>query len=452
MIGVRCIGTAIRPAIRFQKILYGLRSQIRRYTNNVGESDGLKTKTSEPDTNNEFSEDAKTGASSENDSISPQKNQEFDKILDSLVFHFDELEAPKEANSQPQVHNSQETNDKPEFDLSLFESLLRNADATATEDISFEDEEENGFKMEDDDIIDEEKKLFGKVFQTYLKDESNKNDKAKRIEYYSSIKKSKEDIDNLINLTSTERKQSVSFDSVSAQFKQQFFDRTKLAINPTLNHIDHLRSVEAKLEFLNAIIARFQSQIKTPQGRNEIFLGKQLRKNSKNFTAKHESLIDSMSQTSIKLADSPVLNVFTIPLIFNKTLHSLSFQNYQGTLALSLYNLLKKDVNLYTVFINQQTFNEILRINWIFNGKLNLHGIEMIFLEMVNNGFTGDIMTYKIIKQVLLDYCRLRIGNYSGSTNKDVPIWTEEDNKRFKKLVGKTHQLANELGLPVMKK
>lgn len=445
---------AIGPVIRFKRIPYGLQSQIRRYTNYVEESDSTKTKTSEPYTalNNEFLDETKTEGSGEINSVSPEKSQEFDKILDSLVFHFDELEALREVNNQQQVHNSIETSDKQEFDLSLFESLLKNSHETAAEDISFEDEEENGFKMEDDDIIDEEKKLFGKVFQTYLKDESNNTDKAKRIEYYSSIKKSKEDIDNLINLTSTERKKSVSFDSVSTQFKQQFFDRTKLAIKPTLNYIDHLRSVEAKLEFLNTIIARFQSQIKTPQGQNEIFLGKQLRKNSKNFTAKHETLIDSMSQNSLELPDSPVLNVFTIPLIFNKTLHSLSFQNYQGTLATSLYNLLKKDVNLYTVFINQQTFNEILRISWIFNGKLNLHGVEMIFLEMVNNGFTGDIMTYKIIKQVLLDYCRLRIGNYSGSANKDVPIWTEDDNKRFKKLVGKTHQLANELGLPVMKK
>lgn len=432
--GVRSIG----PAIRHQKVPCRLPSPIRRYTN---KPDDGKSPISNPWLQDLLGEDSDSGArkppsegSETAEGKTPLNNEEFDKILDSLSFHFEQQKPTDKPEKKA-----------PEFDLSIFEGLVKNVTENSSQEAKFveEDEEEDLFKVEEDeDIINEEKNLFGKVFQNYLVDETNSNEEKKRWQLYDSVKNSKRKIDNLINL-SAELK-NASFASVSSHFKQQFFDRTKVAITPTLDYIDNeLQSVEAKLEFLNTIIQEFQTKTKTPQGHDEVFLNKLLRKNAKKFTAKHEALVDSMYQNSIKNAAHPTINVFTIPLVFNKVLHSLSFHNYQGTLALSLFNLLKKDLNLYTVFVNQQTFNEILRIHWIYQGKSSLYGIEMIFLEMVNNGFPGDVMTYKTIKQLLLDYRRLRVGNYN--TGRDTPIWTEEDNKRFGKLLGRTHQLSQEL-------
>ncbi|ODV69075.1 hypothetical protein HYPBUDRAFT_152264 [Hyphopichia burtonii NRRL Y-1933] len=100
--------------------------------------------------------------------------------------------------------------------------------------------------------------------------------------------------------------------------------------------------------------------------------------------------------------------------------------------------------------VNQQTYNEILRTYWIYFGKSNLYGIEMIFTEMRNNGFEGDLMTVNIVKQILIDYYNLKLGkndNLHLELNSDikVPIWTIEDDARANNLQRQIQHLASSL-------
>lgn len=161
---------------------------------------------------------------------------------------------------------------------------------------------------------------------------------------------------------------------------------------------------------------------------------------------KMEKLVSDIAAQSTSNPQQPIINAFTLPILFNKLIKTIACKYQDPQLAVSLFNLLKKDLNLYTICCNQQTYNEILRINWIFNGKSNLYGIEMILLEMTNNGFLGDLVTFNLLEKIIVDYHNMKMGIDLHNQGKKVrSIWNLEDDKRVQTLERRLHEMGGRL-------
>lgn len=167
--------------------------------------------------------------------------------------------------------------------------------------------------------------------------------------------------------------------------------------------------------------------------------------NSSEITEVHIKLMETIHKSSKKTPNSPILNILTLPTIFNQIIETTAYKFYDGQLALSLFNILKRDVRLYTFACNQETFNQVLKLYWIFNGKSSLYNIEMIYLEMINNGFNGDVTTFNILKQIVIDYYKLKMGTSIINESSKLPIWCKEDDKRASSLEHKLYKLASRL-------
>lgn len=283
---------------------------------------------------------------------------------------------------------------------------------------------------------DNERKTFSNVFAKNLNQPSKSWDG----------KKAKSDIDEI--LRSTRNTQTKNFFQVSHNLKQEFFDKMEISLKPTFRYIDdELNSTEKLLKYFYGMIESWNMELKNNKDKeNNIYLNHLFKNSLIDFTLDHEKYINSIYKESIQSPESPILNAFTMPLIFNKIIHNLSFNFYDGQLSLSLFNSLKNDLELYTIMVNQKTFNEVLKIIWIFNGKSNLYGIEMTFVEMLNNGFKGNQITLKILEKIILDYRDSEHGKTSDhSSSALLPIWSKEDSRRASNLEKHLKKLASHL-------
>lgn len=143
---------------------------------------------------------------------------------------------------------------------------------------------------------------------------------------------------------------------------------------------------------------------------------------------------------------TPPLNAFTLPIVINGLIKMAAFELHDGQTAMTLYHWLKRDVNVYSVACNQETHNLVLAIAHLYYGKGDLYPVEALYHEMRNSGFSGNMETFNVLKQVVIDYYGLRMGKLDGvNATTLVPLWLKEDDVRAESFERHLKQLARRL-------
>lgn len=282
----------------------------------------------------------------------------------------------------------------------------------------------------DSKIIENEKQLFQNIFNSYMEPTLKEQTKKQGLDWdvKESIYNTKQKIDNMLL-----KQQHHELAKVSKRLREELFEKTKEALAPTLAYINSISNSVEMVDFFESIVSHWTNQLQTNDISEEIYLNDFL-KQYNDFTTIHEEFVEKMALESQTNPHQPGLNVFTFPTVFNGILNTTAFKLYDGQLCLTLFNILKKDLNLYSIACNQETYNEILRILWIYNGKSNLYTIEMVFMEMKNNGFNGDLVTFNTLKQIIIDYHSMKMGKLEVNKSTGLPIWSKEDDKRINNL------------------
>lgn len=293
-------------------------------------------------------------------------------------------------------------------------------------------------KAEDPNIVQKEKELFMNIFKTYSQREPSKE-------------KKKSSHSNLLwNLREAMSSKSTDLDrhisramrpSQGNKLTQDTIDRIFLhfddSLKPTYTALLTFDLRESYLDFLKGVIQRFKG---SRSRQREFFLTMKKGEALHDFTDRFTKLSQEVKLKNEELPLEPVLNAYTLPLLFNYILKTLITKFYDGQLALTLFNSLKRDLDVYTVVCNQDTYNEVLKLFWAYYGKLSLQEIEMTFLEMKNNGFVGNLNTFRVLKEIIVRYHLIKLG-LSDLTL----FWLREDDKRVKNLERNLHKLASQL-------
>lgn len=286
------------------------------------------------------------------------------------------------------------------------------------------------------DIINEEKRLFENIFDTYAREER---------EPLNSSKLESEVLWNLQqSFTNPGRKvheRPVVHERLSQNAIRKCLDKAKAAIGPTLDHISSLSTQGEVVQFLQDVLHRYDAK---EYDEESFYLHKHNLESMSRFMARADKQFQKAEEVLAQTPQQPYLHEYVMPVVFNHAVKLLSNKFYNGQLALSLFNSLKKDLNLYTVMCNQDTYNEMLKVYWVFMGRSSLCEIELLFVEMTNNGFQGDMTTFAILKELLGDYHTMRMGKSLYNPGGE-PIWSLEDEKRATKLGEKLRVLAKHL-------
>ncbi|WEJ93066.1 hypothetical protein PSN45_000526 [Yamadazyma tenuis] len=295
---------------------------------------------------------------------------------------------------------------------SFLDSLELNDDSPSS---SFEDQfDEPG--QSQSEIIAQERELFRDIFKSF-------NTDSPAVDLKSRI------YDNIINLQ-TVKKSSYSKHS-------DHLTRVREAISPTIAHIEAIDTKKSLVSSLNDILEQTSSLLKSPdseQPPDQVFLP-----NVESDAM--DNIITEIHESSLKKPQMPVLNILTLPIIFNQFLKTNNHKFKDGQLSITLFNILKNDLNLYLVICNQDTYNEILKTIWIFQGKLSLYQVEALVTEMLNNGFQGNLVTFNILKQIIVDYYGLKMNNYKPIRN-SLPVWNKDDDQRVQRLESALRTMA----------
>ncbi|KAG7192398.1 uncharacterized protein KQ657_001797 [Scheffersomyces spartinae] len=291
-------------------------------------------------------------------------------------------------------------------------------------------------------IIETEAQVFRNVFDMYMK-------KDKEADVNEHLLKDKTDTFKLVRTSINNILDSNGLISASPlrSFDEMVLSKALSALKPTFQYIQ--QDLDTKTEivaFFKNILERFiqlarEAKEDDPVKMEEIYLRSTLARDRDS-----EELFNKIAETSASTPAHPTLNVATLPLIFNHVLHVLIFKFADGALPITLYNFLQQNLSLHTVMCNQQTFNHILRATWIYRGKTLVQDITTVYLEMINNGFKGDIVTFNIVKQIVIDYYRLKVGQYPGINDESrLPMWSGEDDKHVQRLRRHLGYLSNRL-------
>lgn len=375
------------------------------------------------------------------------------QLLNSFLSEYsdDKLQVDEENNSSVDFDNLLKSlnikNDTPtleDFDSltnltneNLKKSNLRQFDVDRDETIFDYD-----FLANNDDkkltlskLLDSERLLFQDIFEKHLDPEMKREDelKLKSWDVQDSLLLTSDQLDNFVKQSKVKVNK---ISKVSLEFRYQIFERTKVALSPTLEYISSMKKPTELVDLFNQISKTWEN--------DRFYLIDEIN-NSSEITEVHIKLMETIHKSSKKTPNLPILNILTLPTIFNQIIETTAYKFYDGQLALSLFNILKRDVRLYTFACNQETFNQVLKLYWIFNGKSSLYNIEMIYLEMINNGFNGDVTTFNILKQIVIDYYKLKMGTSIINESSKLPIWCKEDDKRASSLEHKLYKLASRL-------
>lgn len=292
-------------------------------------------------------------------------------------------------------------------------------------------------KAEDPSVIQKEKELFMNIFKTYSQKGTSKE--SKKASHSNLLWNLREAMSN----TSTHLDRHISRamrPSQGNRLTQDTIDKIFLhfdnSLEPTYAKLLEFERRDSFLVFMKNIL----DKVKTNSRQKDFFLTMKKGESLQDFTSRFTKLSQEVKKQNEELPLTPVLNAYTLPLLFNSVMRTLSTKFYDGQLALTLFNSLKKDIAIYTVVCNQDTYNEVLKLYWVYYGKLSLQEIEMAFLEMKNNGFVGNLNTFRVLKEIIVRYHSIKLG-YSGQ-----PLfWLREDDKRVKNLERNLHKLASQL-------
>lgn len=312
----------------------------------------------------------------------------------------------------------------------LFENITSNPDAMTIDlDKTTEDVFDDGKRP-----VLEEQHLFQKIFETYSQSQpADRNDRLEEQVLYN--------LQESFNTASSSPPQTAKHDQLSHSAIKEILGNVQNALAPTLDLLDSCGSKLELLAFLNHTATRYHSMARD---NDNFYVYKAKSERMTAYEARCERMCQSIDRQGTQNPREPVLNVFTMPILFNRVLRILSTQLYDGQLALTLFHTLKKNIDLYTVVCNQQTYNEIMKIYWVYMGKASLCEVELVFLEMQNNGFSGDLATFSIVKEILATYHSMRMGKTLYNPG-GVPIWCQEDERRAKNLGNKLRALGQTL-------
>lgn len=253
----------------------------------------------------------------------------------------------------------------------------------------------------------------------------------------------------------TKTKSSVSdseldrISSLKEKLRGELTSRCTVALEPTLTHFRTYKTSHELFQTAQTILNNFAKKlqivgkktrktntsetdsVKLTQIREEIFVQHLFRPIDKNsWLDVHEEYVNNVETQSRLSPENPICDVITLPIIFNEIIDCLAFKFNQGQLAMSLFDLIEKDFSFHTIAVNQDTYNLILRLVWVYYGNTNLDQFYRRYHRMTSLGFTGDVKTLNILKTVYNEYDRLKNGKLIFN-NSNSPIYTPEDNIRM---------------------
>lgn len=289
-----------------------------------------------------------------------------------------------------------------------------------------------------EEVVKDEKELFEYIFQSYMK--PMENEKHHKAEQHNDI------IDQVqrtnVRIGSLVAKKHGGLSNVSLRLKTKMFEECEVAMAPILKYIDSISTKAEVVGYFDDIVKQW-STLYGEKDLKALFLGNLFK--TATFGKKHSDFIADLTKQCADGRKYATMNVLTFPIIVNRLLQTLAFKFRDGQLPLTFFNVLKRDISLYTFACNQKTYNQMLRIAWIYGGKSNLRAVEMLYYEMRNNGFTGDLQTFAILKQVIVDYHAMKMGKADVNSGTRVPLWSAEDDKRVRTLEMRLARLAKGL-------
>ncbi|CAI5757117.1 unnamed protein product [Candida verbasci] len=254
-----------------------------------------------------------------------------------------------------------------------------------------------------------------KIDQNPIDTEESKTERFSEIDGFHKLsqfiqeaypKKQKEDNNFIDSILNTENSKS-AIKSLDIDIKNKLDEKCKEALNPTIEFLDSIPNSLELYKCLSSFFNQTSKLLEDHKSFNIIYLPEL---SNKEWSSVHDDLIERIATQSTEYPKEPLINVLTIPIILNFSLKKIGFRFYNGPLAMSIFNQLKSNVPLYFISCNQQTYNEILRIVWIYYGIIDLYQFEKKFTEMKIMGYEGDVTTFHILKVVIDEYNGLRHG------------------------------------------
>ncbi|WPK23869.1 hypothetical protein PUMCH_001119 [Australozyma saopauloensis] len=290
-----------------------------------------------------------------------------------------------------------------------------------------------------EDIVKQEKDLFESIFSKYsMKEDSETNDNTKY------------DLPELVlstlnkSYTTPVKPSKWSFFSpqpTAQASEEEQLTRTKSALQETLEHISSLGSRSELMEFSRQFFSRYLSN---DYDKDTFVLRKRRDESSDDYLNRQKAVCREIEDVSHLTPEAPLLTSLTMPILMNHIITTFLTKFYDASLALTLFNCSKENLGLYTVVCDQTTYNEILKVYWVFYGKASLYEVELIIVEMINNGFRGDAQTFAILNEILKSYHTMRMGQ-SVYNPRGSPIWCEEDERRARNLGSQLRKIGSHL-------
>lgn len=313
-----------------------------------------------------------------------------------------------------EIRNAESKSEEDDQVDSLLQSLHLQGKVDENQLESEQPSETQNFK----DIVEQERALFDDVLGSLNSSAvDNSNTSQRRI--YDNLKR--------YRLMKDQNKITNQEDKLT---------RAKQALSPTLQFIDQIKTPVELIDEINKLLLRTTELLHASETSTEIYNGLFLPQLT---DQQFDDFIETINQNHSP--EKQQLNLITLPILFNEFLKVNNNKFKDGQLTISLFNYLKSQLSLYLLICNQDTYNEILKTVWIFHGKSNLYQIEIIITEMLNNGFQGNLLTFNILKKIILDYYNLKMNNYPFINN-NLPIWNQEDDHRVLNLERKLRAIS----------
>ncbi|KAI5963552.1 uncharacterized protein KGF55_002432 [Candida pseudojiufengensis] len=247
----------------------------------------------------------------------------------------------------------------------------------------------------------------------------------------------------------------ITIHSINLELRDKLYNKCEIALIPTLQKINEMNSSLKIYEFYSNLLNNLQEEIKNSKNgklNNRFYLSDLfLKTNQIEWNNLHDEVINKIQAKSIESPLNPELNLISLPIITNHIFQKLGFKLFNANLIQTFLNFIQKDFYLFSLCFNQETFNLILKINWIYFGNLDLLNIEKILNEMKFFGFNGDFKTFQILKIIIDEYNLLSNGN-SIFNKFGCKILTKDDNLRIKYLTKEFYKLKNRLNEQLIKK
>ncbi|KAI5968736.1 hypothetical protein CANMA_002172 [Candida margitis] len=241
----------------------------------------------------------------------------------------------------------------------------------------------------------------------------------------------------------------ITIQSLDLDLREMLYQKCEAALIQTLTIIDSLQSSAEVYRFYNEVLLSVVDQLKNAKkdrSLNDRFYLRNvfLESNRHEWTELHNNVVERIRETTAADAANFEFNIITLPIITNHVFKKLGYQLFNGDLMFTLFNKLKENVHLYTLCCNQKTYNEILRAIWVYNGNIDLFEFEKVYTEMKFLGYSGDFVTYNILKMVIDEYNAMSNGN-SFFNKYGSKVLTRDDNARIAFLTKEFYKLQSNL-------